>query len=169
MFLVPSTLQISTKIAKIASWKNCAEIGENCWIVYPDVLNRYGLTNLSIINSWEFAAETKKRGRKRNFSTTDTDDEITPAKVQHLKVLERYAPSVLSSTLPIELKSEGEESDDNIDKKSTKRLVNEKDIPDLIRVLHGSLFGRSTIVQEFQLHLERNRAGQNQNGNNYTN
>ncbi|XP_046448455.1 chromatin assembly factor 1 subunit A-B-like [Daphnia pulex] len=83
---------------------------------------------------------------------------------QHLKVLERYAPIVLSSTLPIELKSEGEESDDNINKKSTKRLVNEKDIPDLIRVLHGSLFGRSTIVQEFQLHLERNRAGQNQNG-----
>jgi hypothetical protein len=88
---------------------------------------------------------------------------------QHLKVLERHAAVVLCSTLPIELKSEGEESDENIDKKSTKRLVNEKDIPDLIRVLHGSLFGRSTIVQEFQLHLERNRAGENQNGNNYTN
>ncbi|XP_046441140.1 chromatin assembly factor 1 subunit A-like [Daphnia pulex] len=90
-------------------------------------------------------------------------DDLNP-NPQHLKVLERNAAVVLSSTLPIELKSEYGEPDENINKKTTKRFVNEKDIPDLIRVLHGSLFGKSTIVQEFQLHLERNRDGENQKG-----
>jgi hypothetical protein len=35
---------------------------------------------LSVIKSWEIATKMKKRGRKRYYSNTDTDDGITPAK-----------------------------------------------------------------------------------------
>jgi chromatin assembly factor 1 subunit A len=83
-------------------------------------------------------------------------DDLNP-NPQHLKVLERNAVVVLSSTLPIELKSEDGEPDENIAENSTKRLISDKDIPTLIRIIHGSIYTKPTIIKELLLYLERSK------------
>jgi hypothetical protein len=59
MNLGPSRLEVIVKIAKIASWSKCTEAGamygRKCWLVQSDVLNRYNLSGLSGINTWEYA------------------------------------------------------------------------------------------------------------------
>jgi hypothetical protein len=52
-------------------------------------------------------------------------DDLNP-NPQHLKVLERNAVVVLSSTLPIELKREDGEPDENIAENLTKRLISDR-------------------------------------------
>jgi chromatin assembly factor 1 subunit A len=83
-------------------------------------------------------------------------DDLNP-NPQHLKVLERHAAVVLCSTLPIQLKSEDGELDENIAENSTKRLISDTDIPTLIRIIHGSIYTKPTIVKELLLYLERSK------------
>ncbi|EFX62800.1 hypothetical protein DAPPUDRAFT_336411, partial [Daphnia pulex] len=40
----------------------------------------------------------------------------------------------------------------------------DSDIPALIRILHGNIRSKHAIAEEFLLHLEQNRAGENKNG-----
>ena len=91
--LGPSKTQIMAKIADIASWTKCTEAGtmngRTCWIVNADVLERYNLTDLSAINTWEFATETKKRGRKADDSRTE--EETPPAKTPRVSLVKKFA------------------------------------------------------------------------------
>jgi hypothetical protein len=94
-------------------------------------------------------------------------------------VLRRYAAVVLCDSLPIrivsrELNCENGESPmaDDVARsknKASKRRVSDKDIPALIRILHGSCRKIGTISDEFLSRLERNTAEENQNGNSYSN
>lgn len=95
---------------------------------------------------------------------------------QLIKVLQRYATVVLTSTTPIRLCSsesinENGESpmidDPTRSEKALKRRVNESDIPSLIKLLHGSKYSKITVVKEFQLYLERNRTEDNKYGTNF--
>lgn len=92
LYLGPSKAQIMAKIADIASWTKCTEAGtmngRTCWIVNADVLERYNLTDLSAINTWEFATETKKRGRKADDSRTEED--TPPAKTPRVSLLKKF-------------------------------------------------------------------------------
>ena len=92
---------------------------------------------------------------------------------QLIKVLQRYATVVLSTTRPIRLNSielvnENGESpiidDPTRSEKASKRIVNENDIPSLIKLLHGSLCSKVAAVKEFQLYLERNRTEETKSG-----
>lgn len=93
MNLGPSKVQILAKIAEIASWMKCTETGtmngRTCWLVQPDVLDRYSLQELSAINAWEFATETKKRGRKADDSRTEED--TPPAKTPRVSLIKKFA------------------------------------------------------------------------------
>lgn len=85
-----------TKIAEIASWSKCNEAGamngRTCWLVHPEVLERYGLAEISVINTWEFATETKKRGRKADDSKAEED--TPPAKTPRVSLTKKFAQSV---------------------------------------------------------------------------
>ncbi|KZS10844.1 putative Chromatin assembly factor 1 subunit A-B [Daphnia magna] len=89
----PSKAQILAKIAEIASWTKCTETGtmngRTCWLVQPDVLGHYDLKELSVINAWEFATETKKRGRKADDSRTEED--TPPAKTPRVSLIKQFA------------------------------------------------------------------------------
>ncbi|EFX65892.1 hypothetical protein DAPPUDRAFT_264049 [Daphnia pulex] len=78
----PSRIEVCAKIAKIASWSKCTEAGamygKKCWLVQSDVLDRYNLVELSVINT----TETKKRGRKADDSRTEED--IPQAKISRV-------------------------------------------------------------------------------------
>jgi hypothetical protein len=50
--------------------------------------------------------------------------------------------------------------------KSSKRLVNDNDVPALIRMLHGNFQNKEKIAKDFKLHLEPNRAEESKDGNN---
>jgi hypothetical protein len=98
--LGPSKAQILAKIAEIASWSKCSEAGmmngRTCWLVQSDVLDRYNLTELSAINTWEFATETKKRGRKADDSRTDED--TPPAKTPRVSLIKKFVQPTSLST-----------------------------------------------------------------------
>ena len=87
MNLGPSRLEVIVKIAKIASWSKCTEAGamygRKCWLVQSDVLDRYNLVELSVINT----TETKKRGREADDSRTDED--IPQAKFSRVSLTEK--------------------------------------------------------------------------------
>ena len=92
---------------------------------------------------------------------TDIDQES-----QKMKVLQKYAAVILFST-PVcvnnELLCDAIDSPSAVEDsirsgKIVKRMVNESDLPSLIRLLHGNADSRSTIVKEFQSYLERNRS-----------
>jgi hypothetical protein len=92
MNLGPSKAQILAKITEIASWSKCTEVGamngRTCWLVQSDVLDRYNLTELSVINTWEFATETKKRGRKAYDSRSEED--IPLAKIPRVSPIKQF-------------------------------------------------------------------------------
>ncbi|KAI9562969.1 hypothetical protein GHT06_010425 [Daphnia sinensis] len=105
----PSKAQILAKIAEIASWTKCTETGtmngRTCWLVQPDVLDHYDLKELSVINAWEFATETKKRGRKADDSRTEED--TPPAKTPRVSLIKQFAqPANLSLTNKVTTSSE---------------------------------------------------------------
>ena len=85
---------------------------------------------------------------------------------QLMKVLQKYA-AVIFVSMPIcvnnELLCDAIDSPSAVEdsarsEKVVKRMVNESDLPSLIRLLHGNAYSRSTIVKEFQSYLERNRS-----------
>lgn len=116
--LGPSKAQILAKIAEIASWSKCTEAGamngRTCWLVQSDVLDRYNLTELSVINTLEFATETKKRGRKADDSRTDED--TPPAKTLRVSLIKKFVqPTSLSANrVPPSQENELPESGKNL-------------------------------------------------------
>ena len=116
--LGPSKAQILAKIAEIASWSKCTEAGamngRTCWLVQSDVLDRYNLTELSVINTLEFATETKKRGRKADDSRTDED--TPPAKTLRVSLIKKFVqPTSLSANqVPPSQETELPESGKNL-------------------------------------------------------
>ena len=116
--LGPSKAQILAKIAEIASWSKCTEAGamngRTCWLVQSDVLDRYNLTELSAINTLEFATETKKRGRKADDSRTDED--TPPAKTLRVSLIKKFVqPTSLSANrVPPSQENELPESGKNL-------------------------------------------------------
>lgn len=105
----PSKAQILAKIAEIASWTKCTETGtmngRTCWLVQPDVLDHYDLKELSVINAWEFATETKKRGRKADDSRTEED--TPPAKTPRVSLIKQFVqPNNFSLTKRVTTSSE---------------------------------------------------------------
>jgi hypothetical protein len=117
MNLGPSKAQILAKITEIASWSKCTEVGamngRTCWLVQSDVLDRYNLTELSVINTWEFATETKKRGRKADDSRTEED--TPPAKTPRVSLIKKFVqPASLSANrVPSSQENELPESEKN--------------------------------------------------------
>ena len=92
---------------------------------------------------------------------------------QVFKVLQRYTAVVFAAATPIrldctELICESGESpmveDSTRSEKAMKRLVNDNDIPVLVRLLHGSSYSKLTIVKEFFSYLERNKTDENKSG-----
>jgi chromatin assembly factor 1 subunit A len=100
MNLGPSKAQILAKIAEISSWGKCTEAGamngRKCRLVQSDVLERYNLHELSAINTWEFATETKKRGRKADDSRTEED--TPPAKTPRVSLIKQFIQPAASSS-----------------------------------------------------------------------
>lgn len=66
--------------------------GRTCWLVNPEILDRYHLPDLSVINTWEYATETKKRGRKADDSRTEED--TPPAKTPRVSLIKKFAQPV---------------------------------------------------------------------------
>lgn len=92
----PSKLQIVAKIAEIASWSKCSEVGamngRTCWLVQPEVLERYNMADVTAVNTWEFSNESKKRGRKTDDSANKAEEESTPpAKAARVSLLKKFA------------------------------------------------------------------------------
>jgi chromatin assembly factor 1 subunit A len=108
--LGPFKEQILAKIAEIASWSKCtvagAMNGRLCWLVQSNVLDRYNLAELSVINTWEFANETKKLGRKTDDSRTEED--TPPAKTPRMSLLKKFVQSASSSARKVSSAEENE-------------------------------------------------------------
>ena len=125
--LGPSKAQILAKIAEIASWSKCTEAGamngRTCWLVQSDVLDRYNLTELSVINTLEFATETKKRGRKADDSRTDED--TPPAKTPRVSLIKKFVqPTSLSANrVPPSQENELPESGKNLNEPVKQPVV----------------------------------------------
>ena len=92
MNLGPSQKQILAKISEIASYSRCTEAGamsgKKCWLVQPTVLEHYNLAELSVINAWEFATETKKQGRKAYDSRSEEDTPL--AKISRVSPIKQF-------------------------------------------------------------------------------
>ena len=106
--LGPSKSQIVAKISEIASWMKCTEPGamngRTCWLVNAETLQRYNMTDLSAINSWEFSTDKKKRGRKMDESKVVIGEDATPppktARISLIKKFIQTVPSPDNSAAP---------------------------------------------------------------------
>ena len=91
---VPPKTKIVAKIGEIASWTKCSESGpmngRSCWWVHPEFLERYQLSDLSVVNTWEFSTETKKRGRKPDDSKGDEGEETPPSKTARVSLMKKF-------------------------------------------------------------------------------
>ena len=66
--------------------------GRLCWLVQPEVLERYNMAGTTAVNTWEFSNESKKRSRKTDDSAGKTEEEGTPpAKAARMSLMKKFA------------------------------------------------------------------------------
>ena len=75
--------------------------GRTCWIVQPEILERYSLSNLSAVNSW--SAEPKKRSRKADETKNEGDTPPPPSKTARVSLMKKFVskPVAASPSQPI--------------------------------------------------------------------
>lgn len=91
------------KIAEIATWSKCSEPGPMngrvCWLVNPEVLQKYNLQDLSVVNSWEFSTDIKKRGRTKT-DDSKMEEETPPAKTPRMSLVRKFPDSIVPVDSP---------------------------------------------------------------------
>lgn len=94
-------MQILAKISEIASWSKCTEVGamngRTCWLVQPEILERYNLSNLSVVNTWS-STETKKRGRKADDAKNEEDTPPPPSKTARTSLIKKFRPKPVAAS-----------------------------------------------------------------------
>lgn len=85
-----------------------------CWLVHAEILQRYNLQDLSVINSWEFSTDIKKRGRAKT-DDSKLEEETPPAKTPRMSLIRKFADAVV----PIHTPSQEE---DDVDKNAESQV-----------------------------------------------
>lgn len=83
---------ITTKIKEIAEYKQCTEDGPMhrvpAWFVKPEVLQKYEMTDLPVMNTWEYVLKPKN-------IVTENSQRSTPISVKKIPVTDEAMPDLI--------------------------------------------------------------------------